>query len=69
MRWKFPWSLAATDDCSGWTEVVPQLVREQSLVAENLDSLRRQFPVPIVGLDSGNDSAFSNDTLLPYGQQ
>jgi hypothetical protein len=60
----FLWSLAATDVCSGWTEVLPLRAREQSLVAEGLDVLRRQFPVPILGIDSDNDSAFINDTLL-----
>jgi len=59
-------SLAATDICSGWTEAVPLLVREQSLVVEGLGLLRRQFPIPIVGIDSDNDSAFINDTLVSY---
>jgi hypothetical protein len=59
-------SLVATDVCSGWTEAVPLLVREQSLVVEGLEFLRRQFPIPIVGIDSDNDSAFINDTLVSY---
>jgi hypothetical protein len=62
-------SLVATDVCSGWTEMVPLLAREQSLVTEGLDVLRRQFPVPVQGIDSDNDSAFINDTLLAYCQQ
>lgn len=59
-------SLVATDVCSGWTEAVPLLVREQSLVVEGLKILRRQFPIPIVGIDSDNDGAFINDTLVSY---
>ena len=59
-------SLVATDVCSGWTEAVPLLVREQSLVVEGLGLLRRQFPIPVVGIDSDNDSAFINDTLVSY---
>ena len=59
-------SLVATDVCSGWTEAVPLLVREQSLVVEGLKILRRQFPIPVVGIDSDNDGAFINDTLVSY---
>jgi Integrase core domain len=69
MQGVFLWSLVATDVCSGWTEVVPLLAREQSLVTEGLDVIRRQFPVPVKGIDSDNDSAFINDTLLAYCQQ
>jgi hypothetical protein len=65
----FVWSLAATDVCTGWTEVVPLVAREQSLVAEGLEVMRRQFPVPILGIDTDNDSAFINETLLAYCQQ
>jgi hypothetical protein len=65
----FLWSLVATDVCSGWTEAVPLVAREQSLVVEGLQVLRRQFPMPILGIDSDNDSAFINDTLLEYCQQ
>src|SRR5262249_28459678 len=56
----FLWSLVATDVCSGWTEVVPLLAREQSLVTEGLEVIRRQLPVPVEGIDSDNDSAFIN---------
>jgi hypothetical protein len=61
-------SLVATDVCSGWTEVVPLVAREQSLVTEGLEVMRRQFPMPMLGIDSDNDSAFINDTLLAYCQ-
>jgi hypothetical protein len=69
MHGDFLWSLVATDVCSGWTEAVPLLAREQSLVVEGLDVIRRQFPVPVKGIDSDNDSAFINDTLLAYCQR
>ena len=65
----FLWSLVATDVCSGWAEAVVLLAREQSLVVEGLEILRRQFPVPLRGIDSDNDSAFINDTLVAYCQQ
>lgn len=63
------WSLVATDVCSGWTEVVPLLAREQSLVVEGLELMRHPFPVPLLGIDSDNDSAFINETLLAYCQK
>jgi len=69
MQGVFLWSLVATDVCSGWTEMVPLVAREQSLVVEGLAVLRRQFPMPIRGIDSDNDSAFINETLLAYCQE
>jgi hypothetical protein len=69
MQGVFLWSLVATDVCTGWTEAVPLLAREQSLVTEGLEVIRRQFPVPVLGIDSDNDSAFINDTLLAYCQE
>ncbi len=59
-------TLVATDVCSGWTECVPLIVREQSLVVEALEVLFAQIPFPAVGIDSDNDSAFINDTVLDY---
>src|SRR5439155_18244506 len=69
MQGTFLWSLVATDVCSGWTEVVPLLAREQSLVVEGLEVIRRQLPVPVLGIDSDNDGAFINETLLAYCQE
>jgi hypothetical protein len=69
MQGVFLWSLVATDVCTGWTEAVALVAREQSLVVEGLEVIRRQFPVPIKGIDSDNDSAFINETLLAYCQQ
>ena len=59
-------SLVGTDVCSGWTESVPLLVREQSLVTQGLDVLAAQFPMAIIGINSDNDSAFINDTMIAY---
>jgi hypothetical protein len=66
---RFLWSLVATDVCTGWTEAVALVAREQSLVVEGLEVIRHQFPVPIKGIDSDNDSAFINETLLAPCQQ
>jgi hypothetical protein len=66
MQGTFLWSLVATDVCSGWTEMLPLLAREQSFVVEGLEILGTRFPMPIRGIDTDNDSAFINDTLLAY---
>ena len=59
-------SLVATDICTGWTEAVPLLAREQSLVVAGLEAIGRQLPFPVKGIDSDNDSIFINDTLTQY---
>jgi hypothetical protein len=66
MAGTFLWSLVATDVCSGWTDAVALVAREQSLVVEGLEVIRCQLPVPILGIDSDNDSAFINETLQDY---
>jgi len=62
-------SLVTTDVFSGWTEAVPLLAREQTLVIEALKIIRRRMPIPVLGLDSDNDSAFINDSLVAYCQE
>ena len=37
------------------------MAREQSLVVEGLAILRRQFPIPIRGIDTDNDSAYQRN--------
>ena len=59
-------SLVATDICTGWTEAVPLLARERSMVVEGLEAIGRQLPFPVKGIDSDNDSVFINDTLTQY---
>ena len=59
-------SLVATDICTGWTEAVPLLAREQSLVVAGLEAIGRQLPCPFKGIDSDNDNVFINDTLTQY---
>jgi len=59
-------SLVATDVCSGWVEAIPLLAREQSVVIEGLKAIEERFPVPIRGINSDNDSAFINDSLVDY---
>uniref|UniRef100_A0A7C4PP19 Transposase n=1 Tax=Anaerolinea thermolimosa TaxID=229919 RepID=A0A7C4PP19_9CHLR len=59
-------TLVATDICSGWTDFIPLLAREQSLVTEGLGVIFKQIPFPALGIDSDNDSAFINDTLSAF---
>ena len=59
-------SLVATDICTGWTEAVPLLAREQSLVVAGLEAISRQVPFPVKCIDSDNDSVFINETLIKY---
>jgi hypothetical protein len=42
------------------------VAREQSRVGEGLNALRRQFPMPVRGIDTVNDSAFINETVRVY---
>ena len=59
-------SFVLTDVCSGWTEAVPLIVREQTLVVEALRALQQQLPVPLLGIDTDNDGAFINESLITY---
>ena len=59
-------SLVATDICTGWTEAVPLLAREQSLIVEGLEAIGQRLPFRIRGIDSDNDGAFINETLIKY---
>ena len=66
MKGSFIHTLVGTDVSTGWTEFVPLLAREQSLVVEGLDVMFQHAPFPILGINSDNDSAFINDTLLEF---
>lgn len=66
MGGSFVHTLALTDVASGWTECLPLLVRESSLVVESLDALRGGLPFPLQGVDVDNGSEFLNETLLQY---
>ena len=59
-------TLVGTDINSGWTECIPLIAKEQSIVVEALEVLRKQLPVRLLGIDFDNDSAFINDTLVNY---
>lgn len=59
-------SLVLTDISSGWTECVALVAREQTLVVEGLKALQSQLPIPLLGIDTDNDSAFINASVIKY---
>ena len=65
----FVHTLVLTDIASGWTECASLVVREQTLVTDAIAQVKGKLPFPLLGLDSDNDSAFLNETLLGYCQQ
>src|SRR6185437_2226875 len=62
----FVQTLVLTDIATGWTECAPLLVREQRLLTEVLSELRKLLPFALLGLDTGNDSVFMNETVRDY---
>ena len=68
MGGSFIHSLVATDVCTGWTEAVPLLAREQCLVVTGLEAITKHLPLIVRGIDSDNDSdsVFINDILTQY---
>ena len=65
-RGSFLQTLVVTDIATGWTECAPVLYREQTLVREVLEELRKRLPFDLLGFDVDKDSVFMNETLLGY---
>jgi len=65
-RGSYAQTLVLTDIASGWTECAPLLVREQVLLTEVLDEIRKVLPIALLGFDTDNDSVFMNETLRDY---
>lgn len=66
MGGNFIHTLSLTDVASGWTECVPLLVREGSLVVESVEALRSTLPFLLRGLDVDNGSEFLNEALVRH---
>jgi hypothetical protein len=62
-------TLVLTDIATGWTECVPLIARDQSLIVEALERIRKTLPFPLRGFDTDNDGAFINQTVLSYCRQ
>ena len=63
----FAHTLVLTEVASGWTDFLALPAREQSLVVAALDVMKMRLPNGIKGLDTDNDSAFINESVLAYG--
>jgi hypothetical protein len=65
-RGSFVQTLVVTDIASGWTEMAPLLVREQTLLVDVLGEIRRRLPFSLLGFDTDNDTVFLNETVRDY---
>lgn len=59
-------TLTLVDVATGWTERLPLLTREGSLVVEAINRAQSLFPWLLRGVDFDNDSAFMNDVVVPW---
>jgi len=58
-------TLTMVDVATGWTECLPLVTRDGSLVVDAMKHVRCLFPWPLRGVDFDNDSAFINDLVVP----
>ncbi|MET4324038.1 hypothetical protein ABIC02_007830 [Bradyrhizobium sp. RT5a] len=59
-------TLTMVDVATGWTECLPLLTREGSLVVEAINRAQSLFPWLLRGVNFDNDSAFMNDVVVPW---
>jgi Integrase core domain len=59
-------TLTMVDVATGWTECQPLVTRDGSLVVEAMKHAQSLFPWLLRGVDFDNDSAFMNDTVVPW---
>jgi hypothetical protein len=59
-------TLVLTDIATGWTECMPLLFREQTLLTEVLSQMQARLPINVLGFDTDNDSVFMNSTVKDY---
>ena len=62
----FVHSLVLTDIATGWTECIAMPVRNQSLIVAGFAKAASELPFAMLGIDTDNDSAFMNQTVLDY---
>ena len=63
---EFAHTLNLTDIHTTWTESVAQLGKAEIRVRDGLDSIRKDLPFDLVGIDSDNGSEFLNHHLVRY---
>ena len=59
-------TLTMTDIATGWTECLPLVTRDGSLVVEAMTRAQSLFPWLLRSADFDNDSAFMNDVVVPW---
>jgi hypothetical protein len=59
-------TLTMVDVATGWTECIPLVARDGSLVVEAIKRAQSLFPWLLRGADFDNDSAFMNDVVVPW---
>ena len=64
----FVHTLVLTDIASQWTECVAMPMRSQELIVKAFDSVASVLPFALSGVDTDNDSAFINHTVVDYCQ-
>jgi hypothetical protein len=66
MEGSFVHTLVLTDVASTWTECVPLVVRQSTLIVEALDRLRETMPFLLRSFDTDNGSEFVNEAVIAY---
>lgn len=59
-------TLTMVDVATGWTECLPLVNRDGSLIAEAIKRAQSLFPWLLRGVDFDNDSAFMNEVVIPW---
>lgn len=59
-------TLVLTDVATGWTECVPVLTRDSTLVIDAIAKARALLPFPMRGVDFDNDSVFMNERVVGW---
>jgi hypothetical protein len=59
-------TLTMVDIATGWTECLPLVNRDGSLVVEAIKRAQSLFPWLLRGVDFDNDSAFMNELVVPW---
>jgi hypothetical protein len=62
----FNQTLTMVDVATGWTECLPLVTRDGSLVIEAIKRAQSLFPWLLRGVDFDNDSAFMNEVVVPW---
>jgi hypothetical protein len=59
-------TLTMVDVATGWTECMPLVTRDGSLVVEAIKRAQSLFPWRLRGVDFDNDSALMNAVVVPW---